>query len=121
MSWFITALKKYAVFRGRARRKEFWLFTLFTYIIYGVLAGIGAAAHSTVLAAGFLIAFVAFLLPSWAVTVRRLHDSGLSGWLILVGLVPTVGAIALVVFCCTDSNAATNKYGPNPKEAPAVG
>ncbi|MFF7127205.1 DUF805 domain-containing protein [Streptomyces sp. NPDC008240] len=120
MSWFVAALKKYAVFRGRARRKEFWLFMLFVYLIYGVLGGIGFATHSSVLLAGFLIALIGFMLPTWAVTVRRLHDSGLSGWLILIGLVPTIGAIVLVVFCCTKSNAGANKYGPNPKEAPAL-
>ncbi|MFF7127331.1 DUF805 domain-containing protein [Streptomyces sp. NPDC008240] len=80
-----------------------------------MLGGIGFATHSSVLLAGFLIALIGFMLPTWAVTVRRLHDSGLSGWLILIGLVPTIGAIALVVFCCTKSTAGVNKYGPNPR------
>ncbi|MEU1407294.1 DUF805 domain-containing protein [Streptomyces sp. NPDC005728] len=120
MSWFIAALKKYAVFRGRARRKEFWFFTLFVYLIYGVLGGIGYATQSEVAFGAFFIALIAFIPPTWAVTVRRLHDSGLSGWAILIGLVPTIGGIVLVVFCCTKSNAGANKYGPNPKEAPAL-
>ncbi|WP_317447197.1 DUF805 domain-containing protein [Streptomyces collinus] len=120
MSWFIAALKKYAVFKGRAQRKEYWLFMLFVYLIYGVLGGIGYATHSPAALAALFIALIGFMLPTWAVTVRRLHDSGLSGWMILITLVPTVGAIVLVVLCCTKSNEGANKYGPNPKEAPAL-
>ncbi|MER5917490.1 DUF805 domain-containing protein [Streptomyces sp. NPDC001982] len=119
MSWFIAALKKYAVFRGRARRKEFWLFMLFAYIIYGLLGGIGVATHSSPLLAGLAIAVIAFLLPTWGVTVRRLHDTGRSGWWIFIHLVPTIGAIVLLVLCSEDSKAGANKYGPNPKEVPA--
>ncbi|ANP48711.1 uncharacterized membrane protein YhaH (DUF805 family) [Streptomyces griseochromogenes] len=114
MSWFIEALKKYAVFSGRARRKEYWLFFLFAYITYIVFAGIGAAAHAVYLVA---IPALAFLLPGLAVTVRRLHDTGRSGWMILLGLIPLVGPIILLVFYCSDSAAGANKYGPNPKEA----
>ncbi|MGW1004812.1 DUF805 domain-containing protein [Streptomyces sp. NPDC002520] len=116
MSWFIEALKKYAVFSGRARRKEYWMFTLFAAILYGVGAGVGVAAK-----APFIVAIVALalLLPSWAVSVRRLHDTGKSGWTILLGIIPLVGPIVLLVFYCTDSVAGENKYGPNPKETPA--
>ncbi|GHI05847.1 hypothetical protein AQI88_09595 [Streptomyces cellostaticus] len=117
MSWFIEALKKYAVFSGRARRKEYWLFTLFASIIYVVLAAAGAAAHAPYIVG---IAVLGLLLPAWAVTVRRLHDTGRSGWWILFGIIPLIGSIVLLVFYCTDGQAGTNKYGPNPKEAPAV-
>lgn len=119
MSWFIAALKKYAVFRGRARRKEFWLFVLFTYIAYGVLGGIGVATHSSAFLAGLGIAVVALLLPTWGVTVRRLHGTGRSGWWILIHLIPTFGAITLLVICSEDGKRGVNKYGPNPKEVPA--
>ncbi|MFJ9814242.1 DUF805 domain-containing protein [Streptomyces sp. NPDC101151] len=115
MSWFIEALKKYAVFSGRARRKEYWLFMLFTWLIYIVLVAIGAAAHVP-----YLVGIaVVFLLPALAVTVRRLHDTGRSGWWILIGIVPLIGSIMLLVFYCSDSEAGANKYGPNPKETPA--
>ncbi|MFE1312136.1 DUF805 domain-containing protein [Streptomyces sp. NPDC058755] len=115
MSYFIEALKKYAVFSGRARRKEYWLFMLFAWIIYIALAAIAAVAHTPAIVA---IAVV-FLLPALAVTVRRLHDTGRSGWMILIGIVPLIGSIVLLVFYCSDSQAGANKYGPNPKEAPA--
>ncbi|MFF2203560.1 DUF805 domain-containing protein [Streptomyces sp. NPDC058145] len=120
MSWFIAAFKKYAVFKGRARRKEYWMFTLVVYAIYGVLGGLAVATRMPTLAVGFLIAVLVFALPTWAVTVRRLHDSGLSGWLVFIGLVPTIGFVALTTFCCTKSNEGANKYGPNPKVVPAV-
>ncbi|MEV7243133.1 DUF805 domain-containing protein [Streptomyces sp. NPDC093248] len=115
MSWFITAFKKYAVFKGRARRKEYWMFMLVVYIIYGVLGGLGFATHMPIFVVGLVIALLVFALPTWAVTVRRLHDSGLSGWLILIGLAPTIGMVALTTFCCAKSNEGANKYGPNPK------
>ena len=119
MSWFIAALKKYAVFKGRARRKEFWRFMLFVYLIYGVLGGIGVATHTPAFLAGFAIAVVVFLLPTWGVTVRRLHDTGRSGWWILIHLIPTFGVIILLVICSEDGKSGANKYGPNPKEVPA--
>ncbi|MGW2748629.1 DUF805 domain-containing protein [Streptomyces sp. NPDC001450] len=117
MSWFLEALKKYAVFSGRARRKEYWLFMLFVWIVYVVLVGIGAAVHAPYLVG---IAVVAFLLPAWGVAVRRLHDTGRSGWWLLIGIIPLIGSIVLLVFYCSDGEAGANKYGPNPKEAPAV-
>ncbi|MFS4091969.1 DUF805 domain-containing protein [Streptomyces sp. AF1A] len=116
MNWFIEALKKYAVFSGRARRKEYWLFFLFAYIIYIVFGIVGFAAHAVYLVA---IPALGFLLPAWGVTVRRLHDTGRSGWWILFGIIPLVGPITLLVFYCTDSQAGDNKFGPNPKQAPA--
>ena len=111
------ALKKYAVFSGRARRKEYWLFMLFVWIVYIVLAGIGAAIHAPYLVG---LAFVAFLLPAWGAAVRRLHDTGRSGWWLLIGLIPLIGSITLLVFYCSDGEPGANKYGPNPKEAPAL-
>ncbi|GAA2505215.1 DUF805 domain-containing protein [Streptomyces longisporus] len=114
MSWFIEALKKYAVFSGRARRKEYWMFVLFSAIIYAVLLGIGLAIKAPFIA---IVFYVAILLPSLAVGVRRLHDTGRSGWWLLFGIVPLAGPITLLVFTCSDSQPGVNKYGPNPKEA----
>jgi uncharacterized membrane protein YhaH (DUF805 family) len=119
MSWFLAALKKYAVFSGRARRKEYWLFFLFAYIVYAVVGGIAAATHASALFALFGIIYLAFLLPAWGVAVRRLHDTGRSGWWLLFGIVPLAGPITLLVFFCSDSQAGANQYGPNPKETPA--
>ncbi|KUN73413.1 hypothetical protein AQJ46_09435 [Streptomyces canus] len=117
MSWFIEVLKKYAVFSGRARRKEYWMFALFAGIIYVVFAVLGVVTKQSWLVA---IPYIAFLLPGLAVTARRLHDTGRSGWWILFGIVPLVGGITLFVFSVLDSEPGDNKYGPNPKAlAPA--
>ncbi|OIK27905.1 DUF805 domain-containing protein [Streptomyces malaysiense] len=119
MSWFIAALKKYAVFSGRARRKEYWLYVLFMYIIFAVLGIVAGASHASAVFALMGVAYLGFLLPTWGVSVRRLHDTGRSGWWILFGMVPLVGGITLLVFFCTDGDAGANKYGPNPKEVQA--
>ncbi|HST49278.1 DUF805 domain-containing protein [Jatrophihabitans sp.] len=107
-----SVLSKYVVFSGRARRSEFWWFALFAGILYIVAGIIDAALGNQVL--GLLVG-LALLLPSLAVTVRRLHDTGRSGWWILIGLVPFLGAIVLLVFEVQDSQPGTNDYGPSPK------
>lgn len=117
MSWFIEALKKYAVFSGRARRKEYWMYTLFVSIFYVVFLGIGLAVKQPLIGVLF---YLAILVPSLAVSVRRLHDTGRSGGWIFIGLVPLVGAIVMLVFLCSDSESGANKFGPNPKEAPVL-
>ncbi|MEU3986496.1 DUF805 domain-containing protein [Streptomyces sp. NPDC026672] len=116
MNYFIEALKKYAVFSGRARRKEYWMFALFSIIVYAVFFAIGFAIKAPYIVG---IVGLALLLPAWGVAVRRLHDSGRSGWWLLFGIIPLVGPITLLVFYCLESEAGTNKYGPNPKEVPA--
>ncbi|WP_329255411.1 DUF805 domain-containing protein [Streptomyces sp. NBC_01478] len=120
MSYFIEALKKYAVFSGRARRKEYWMYALFAGIIYVVLAILAVATKQAALFALLGIFYVGILLPSLAVTVRRLHDTGRSGGWFFISFVPLVGAIILLVFVCTDSAPGANQYGPNPKEAAGI-
>ena len=121
MSWAIEAFKKYAVFRGRSRRKEYWYFVLFTLIISAVLSlvdsiiGTSGSSTGTGLLGG--IFSLAILIPSIAVSVRRLHDIGRTGWWVLIGLIPVIGAIVLIVFAVMDSEAGTNQYGANPKTA----
>lgn len=120
MNWYIDAWKNYANFQGRARRKAYWMFALFNIIaiiLLGVIEGvIGIRAHSGY---GILSGLysLAIILPGLAVAVRRLHDTGRSGWWLLIGLVPLVGPIVLLVFCVQDSQQGTNQYGPNPKGA----
>src|SRR4051794_17675133 len=109
-----SVFSKYVGFSGRARRSEFWWFTLFAVILYIVVAIIDAAIGSSILG---IIVGLALLLPSLAVTVRRLHDTGRSGWWILIGIIPVIGAIVLLVFECQDSQPGTNAHGPSPKEA----
>lgn len=121
MNWFITALKKYAVFSGRSRRSEYWYFILFYLIIYIVLAFIDrvTGTFNAESGAGLLtgIFALALLIPSIAVSVRRLHDTDRSGWWLLIGFIPLIGAIVLIVFFVQDSGAGTNRFGPNPKAA----
>ena len=120
MNYFIDCLtKKYACFSGRARRQEYWLFFLFNFIAAFVVGFIGGflASVTGVDAFAFLGAIynLAVLIPSFAVFCRRMHDTGRSGWWWLIGLIPFVGWIVLLVFCCLDSQPGDNQYGPNPK------
>ena len=119
MSWYMEALRKYAVFAGRAQRKEYWFFVLINLIIGCVLGAVDAVAgtHSKNYAIGLFdgLYSLAVLIPSFAVTVRRLHDTGRSGWWLLIGIIPLLGAIVVIVWLAQDSNPGINKYGPNPK------
>ena len=113
MNWYLEVLKKYAVFSGRARRKEYWLFLLFNIIISIALGLIEGLAGGPGVLPG--IYCLAVLLPGIAVSVRRLHDTNRSGWWLLLGLIPLVGGIVLLVFMAQDSGLGENQYGPNPK------
>ena len=111
--------RKYVDFSGRARRSEYWFFFLFTVlagIVGGILDGIfrlrGGPYGSTGPIQGLIQ--LALLLPSLAVGARRLHDTGRSGWWLLIGLIPVVGWIILLVFFVQESQQ-DNQYGPNPK------
>ena len=115
MNWYLDVLKKYAVFTGRARRKEYWMFVLFSVIVTIVLSLVEGIVGGPGVLSGLYA--LAVLIPSIAVGVRRLHDTGRSGWWILIGLVPLVGIIVLIVFFVADSQPGTNQYGPNPKGA----
>jgi uncharacterized membrane protein YhaH (DUF805 family) len=121
MSWFVEALKKYAVFSGRSRRKEYWYFVLFVVIINIVLNIIDSliGTYNRSAGVGLLTSIfnLAVLIPSIAVSVRRLHDIDRTGWWVLISLVPLIGWIVLLVFHVQDSTPGTNRYGPNPKEA----
>jgi uncharacterized membrane protein YhaH (DUF805 family) len=123
MNWYLDALKKYAVFGGRARRKEYWYFALFNLIItflFGIIDGV-TGSFSTEAGIGLLggIYMLAVLIPAIAVSVRRLHDTDRSGWWLLIGLIPLIGFIVLLVFMVQDSKPGQNQFGPNPKEATA--
>ena len=119
MSWFTIAVKKYATFSGRARRKEYWNFVLFCLLINIVLGLVDQATGFVIGKDGngiFTSLFtLAMLLPSLAVTVRRLHDTGHSGWWLLLGALPILGSAILFVFFIRDSDPGTNEYGENPK------
>lgn len=108
-----SVFKQYAVFSGRARRSEYWWFILFNLILGVVVLLIDTAMGSMVLG---LIVDLALLLPGLAVSVRRLHDTGRTGWWMLIALIPIVGLIILIVYQCQDSDPGANEYGPSPKE-----
>jgi len=123
MNWFMTVLRKYAVFEGRARRREYWFFVLFYILISIVLSMVDRVLglYSEAYGMGVLGALfcLGVLIPSIAVGARRLHDTGRSGWWLLIGFIPLIGAIVLIVFFVLDSQPGTNAYGPNPKETAA--
>lgn len=128
MNWYLEVLKKYSVFSGRARRKEYWMFFLFN-LIFAVLAMIIDNVLGTTFKMGYgeipmtlpygyvyVLYLLAVFIPGLAVSVRRLHDVGKSGWMILISLIPFIGVIWLLVLVCTDSQPGENKYGSNPKQ-----
>ncbi len=121
MNWYIEVMKKYAVFSGRARRKEYWYFALFNFIISIVLIIIDAVIGSfnPDVGMGFLggVYALAILIPSIAVAVRRLHDIDRSGWWLLIGMIPLIGGLVLLFFAVQDSKPGPNRFGANPKES----
>ena len=131
MDWYLKVLKQYADFNSRARGKEYWMFILFNTIFGGIAMlldnalgfGWGGVAYAidqgdVILTPGPLSGIYALVLfiPGLAVLVRRLHDIGKSGWMILVALIPLIGTIWILVLMVTDSNPGENLYGANPKE-----
>lgn len=121
MSWFIEAVKKYAVFSGRARRREYWYFVLFATLfdLAFVLVDMVVGTWYPSLGLGLLssIYLLAILLPSIAATVRRLHDVDRSGWWYLIQLIPVIGFLVILYFVVQDGTPEDNRYGPNPKAA----
>nr|WP_228030323.1 DUF805 domain-containing protein [Gimesia benthica] len=121
MNWYLTVLKKYAEFSGRARRKEYWMFALMNFLISILISIVGAVIGDTdgLIAVSLSGVYALFIfIPSLAVTVRRLHDTNKSGWWILISLVPLIGGLVLLIFMVIDSDPNENAYGPNPKLAP---
>ena len=128
MEWYLRVMKEnYSSFSGRARRKEYWMFTLMQVVVLivamvldGLLGldfkmdtGIGEISYGYGWI--YMIAALIHFIPSLGTAVRRLHDVGKSGWFYLVVLIPFVGAIWLLVLLCTEGGPDENKYGPSPK------
>ena len=112
---YTAVLRNYANFSGRARRREYWMFFL-ANILVGIVLGILTVVLGR-LGTGLTYLYqLAIIIPSIAVGVRRLHDTGRPGWWMLVGLVPLIGFLVLIYFFVQDSQPGTNEYGPNPKE-----
>ncbi len=120
MAWYLLAWQRATEFSGRSRRKEYWYFQLFNAIVM-IFIGMFAVAFSddgkpAMIPFGlmFTYGFVVFV-PSLAVTIRRLHDIGKSGWWYCIAFVPFIGGLILFVFTLLDSDPERNEYGPNPK------
>jgi uncharacterized membrane protein YhaH (DUF805 family) len=122
MQWYIDVIKKYAVFDGRARRKEFWMFVLFNTIV-----GIILSVLDTIIGTDFggrtgggwlsTIYYLAVLLPVIGVSIRRMHDTNRSGWWVLIYLIPCIGWIWFIVLAAQEGTVGDNQYGPDPKAA----
>ena len=123
MNYYLKVLQNYATFTGRARRSEYWYFALFN-VIFSLVATIldnvlGIALEGIGYGPLYGLYVLAMLIPGIAVTVRRLHDVGKSGWMYFIVLIPIIGAIWILVLLFTDSQQGENKWGQNPKETSA--
>lgn len=112
MEWYLTVLKRYSDFSGRSRRKEYWMFILINALI-GFAIGIVDGLFGTLILTG--IYYLTVLVPTVAVSIRRLHDTGRSGWWLLVSFVPIVGLLVMIYFTTMDSEVGENDYGPSVK------
>lgn len=108
MGWYLSVWQKYAVFEGRARRKEYWYFVLFNFLIVLVLSLIVSVTGLNFLSELYSLAV---FIPATAVAARRLHDTGRSGWWQLIILIPLVGVIILIFFLASESQPGENQYG----------
>ncbi|BDF94401.1 MULTISPECIES: DUF805 domain-containing protein [Pseudoalteromonas] len=113
MEYFMEAMRRYADFNGRIRRKAYWMFILFN-VIFSIVTG--AVDYFTGTAIVGTIYSLALLIPQLSAGARRLHDTNRSGWWQLLWLVPIVGWIVLIIFLAQDSQEGENDHGANPKE-----
>ena len=123
MKWYLHALRNYAVFKGRASRREYWTFELINsaislaLFVLAVLAG--QAGYPYFLSLPFLY-IAATIIPSLASLIRRLHDTNRSGWWFFGSMIPVVGPFILFAMTVTDGNPGENRFGPNPKQQPTT-
>lgn len=134
MDWMLMPYRRYFDFSGRSRRKEYWMFALFTFLVslvWMVIANMVAAASlegsagfdpvSTIVLLVLGAWALATIIPTFAVTIRRLHDTDHSGFWILIGFIPVVGALVLLYFYLIEGTRGPNRFGPDPKEGEARG
>ena len=118
MEWYLKVIRNYAGFSGRAPRMEYWMFEgINVVIIVGlkILVVLFESSDDGILMAIYLLYRLAVFLPTQAVIIRRLHDTGKSGWYYLWIFVPLIGDILILIALLKDSDPGENKYGPNPK------
>lgn len=122
MSWYLKCKKNYTNFKGRARRKEYWIFQLINIIFLLFLYILDLKLNTGTIINNRYIGFFSFiyeifiLLPTLSVTVRRLHDIGRSGSWIFISFIPIVGVIWLIILMCVEGSVFDNEYGSNPKD-----
>ena len=130
LQWMLLPLRRYAEFGGRSRRREFWMFVLFNYIVafaWGAVLGLvmlllyfmdmsedGMMTICYLLIVPYCLWSLYIMVPGLAVAVRRLHDLDKSGWYLLIGLIPLVGGIILIVWYASEGTRGPNRYGPDP-------
>lgn len=122
MEWMTLPFRRFAEFSGRSRRKEYWMFTLLLVIV-NVIVGIIETSLGLAGTLGYgplsLVVMLAILVPSIAVSVRRLHDTGRSGWWLLLVFLPIIGGLVLLIFFVLEGTKGPNEYGPDPKGSDA--
>lgn len=113
LEWYLKPFKQYIDFEGRARRKEYWVFTVGNILVSILLGGGGVFGYGSDILSGLFSLFI--LIPGLAVAVRRLHDTGRSGFWLFILLIPLIGLFVIIYFLVSDSESGSNAYGPNPK------
>ena len=115
MDWYLNVLQNhYFDFEGRARRKEFWMFALVNFAISIVITIVVGFVSDSMASIVSMLYSLAVLLPSIGLGVRRLHDTGRTGWLALLALIPLVNLV-LIYFFVLEGDAGPIEYGPDPK------
>ena len=108
---------RYATFSGRAARREYWMFALWNIIVAILISILDTFIGSTI---PYWVYFLVIIIPSIALGVRRLHDTGHSGWWMFIGLIPLLGGLIILFWLIKDSMVGDNAYGPNPKGASSM-
>jgi uncharacterized membrane protein YhaH (DUF805 family) len=124
MKWYVKVWRQYADFRGRARRKEYWVFVFLNmlfmsiYLFLTFLVAFSTFNTPVIVFMSVILSIycLAIIIPSFAVMVRRLHDMGNSGWWYLINFIPFIGGFWFLILLCTDSQPGANNWGPNPKD-----
>jgi uncharacterized membrane protein YhaH (DUF805 family) len=111
----LTVIDHYFDFTGRSRRKEFWIFTLFNAILTLLLSLLDTVFETYIFTTIFFMYYLVMFIPSLSLLLRRVHDSGKSGWFIFVVLIPIIGWIWLLVLLCSEGEHQSNLWGENPK------
>lgn len=113
MEWYLKVLRQYADFSGRARRKEYWMFVFMNLLISFLISTIDYWLFGMTIISSIYV--IAVIIPSIAVAVRRIQDTGRNGFWVLVAFVPLIGTIWVLILLLQDSEPNSNAYGPNPK------